>query len=373
MDKNTISITFAGDFIPDNYLMSYDDKGFDNVTKVLSDSDLNIINFESTVAPSDNPINKIGMHFSAPKESIEILKKIGFNAVCLANNHIYDFGEEGVTNTIKACEDVGIKYVGAGYNSIEAKEPLILEINDKKIAIINVCEQEFSISLGNQGGANHLDLISIYNDIIDLKSRVSFVFVVIHGGLEYHNIPLPEFKKKCEFFVDCGADAVVGHHTHMLGGYSYYKEKPIFYSLGNFYSRSLKSDKRLNYSYMVRFILKGSEISHNLFEIKHDTKLFQIKAGELSTPFIKELDDINQIISNDNLLYEYWDKFLEAESQNRINFIFSKSRFIFRLRKYLKLDKKLSRYQLLSVLNMVRCESHHEVLKMILEKEYKKL
>lgn len=372
MNNTDIVITFAGDFTPDEKISSYQSESFATVKEKLSKSDFNIINLESPITSNIDPINKTGMHFSASPDSLKTIKNMGFNAVCLANNHIYDHGDLGIRDTIKECQENGLSYVGAGINTTQAKEPLIVNIKDKTIAFINACENEFSIASENHGGANHFDIIDIHNDIKKVKKVADFIFVIVHGGLEYHSVPLPQFKKKCEFVIDSGADGVIGHHPHYLSGYTIYKEKPIFYSLGNFYSHSKKNDNKLYESYMVRFIIQKDAIIHSLIQINHDRSSQKVIANDLSSEMEKEINHINNVINDDNNLETYWAEYLKKEKKSRLNFIYSKSKNVYRLRKYLGINKKLSKHQLLGLLNIIRCESHHETLKMILEDEYKK-
>lgn len=372
MNNTDIAITFAGDFTPDDKISLYQSESFATVKEKLCKSDFNIINLESPITNNLDPIKKMGMHFSASPDSLKTIKNMGFNAVCLANNHIYDHGDIGIRDTIKECQEKGLSYVGAGTNTTQAKQPLIVNIKDKTIAFINACENEFSIASENHGGAYHFDIIDIYNDILKLKKAVDYIFVIIHGGLEYHSVPLPQFKKKCEFVIDCGADGVIGHHPHYFSGYSIYKKKPIFYSLGNFYSHSRKKDNKLYESYMVKVVIQNETITYSLIQINHNRSLQKVIANELSSKMEKDINEINNIIKDDDNLEIYWTEYLKKEKKSRINFIYSKSKNVYRLRKYLGINKKLSKHQLLGLLNIIRCESHFETLKMILEDEYKK-
>ena len=75
---------------------------------------------------------------------------------------------------------------------------------------------------------------AVFYAIEEAKKKADFVVVIAHGGHEHYNLPSPRMKKWYRFFVDAGAHAVVGHHTHIISGYEVYKDAPIFYSLGNF-------------------------------------------------------------------------------------------------------------------------------------------
>lgn len=136
------------------------------------------MNFESPIAlPHSHPIIKDGPALKNPVEAIDVLKDTGFNVFTLANNHLRDYGEEGVKNTLAVCKEKEILTVGAGENIEEAGKPLILSKKDSdfKVGLLNVCEHESSIATFSKAGANPLDLVSLYYDIQQLKEQVDKV------------------------------------------------------------------------------------------------------------------------------------------------------------------------------------------------------
>ena len=184
----------------------------------------------------------------------------------MANNHIMDYGIAGV-QIISVCRSNTLMTVGAGTKD-DFSKPLYVEIKDQQVCILNFCENEFSSAKLHGHGANPLDAVSNYYDIIKAKQNADIVIVIIHGGREYHHLPLPSFKKLCEFYIDAGADVIVGHHPHYYGGYFYYKGKPIFFSLGNLYADSKKKDERLDNSYLLLLEFGNQSISHKIVGFK---------------------------------------------------------------------------------------------------------
>jgi len=87
-----------------------------------------------------------------------LLKQIGFNIFTLANNHLKDYGSQGVLDTINSCVDNGILCVGAGKDMEKAVKPLILTKGNQKVAILNACENESSIATTERPGAAPLDI-----------------------------------------------------------------------------------------------------------------------------------------------------------------------------------------------------------------------
>jgi poly-gamma-glutamate synthesis protein (capsule biosynthesis protein) len=95
----------------------------------------------------------------------------------------------------------------------------------------------------NKIGCAWINSVEVNKQIRKNKDKCDYLFVISHGGLEYMNIPLPEWRDRYRELIDLGVDAVIGGHPHVPQGVEIYKEKPIFYSLGNFYFDNLKINK----------------------------------------------------------------------------------------------------------------------------------
>lgn len=235
-----MKILVAGDFCPQERVAeAFEHDKFEDVLgevkHVLEGVDYSIVNFESAVTKGgEKPITKLGPNLHCSEKGIEAIKWAGFNCVTLANNHFYDFGDIGVANTLIVCGEMGIDTVGGGYNIDEASQTLYKRINNKTLAIVNCCEHEFSIATDTSAGSNPLNPIQQYYAIKEAKSNSDFVLVIVHGGLEHWQLPSPRMVETYRFFIESGADAVVNHHQHCFSGYEVYKEKPIFYGIGNF-------------------------------------------------------------------------------------------------------------------------------------------
>lgn len=151
----------------------------------------------------------------------------------LANNHIMDYGVEGLKSTIKECEKKNILTVGAGENLIESRSPQIIEIENNKIGIIGCCEKQFGASTNWKAGVSVFGPW-VYYTIKELKKRVDTVIVSIHGASEMSSWPSPEWQDLLRGFIDAGASIIHGHHSHVPQGFEEYNGGLIFYGLGNF-------------------------------------------------------------------------------------------------------------------------------------------
>lgn len=246
------------------------------LTKVISDVDYAICNFEAPIGEFGEAQPKAGIHHFQKKFTIEGLKKQGFNLLCLANNHIMDFGISGLTATINEAKRLGLDIIGAGENSDNAYKPLIKVINQVKIGFINACEAQFGVidsySDKSQPGYAWINSTLIDKQIIKLKKDCDFVILLCHAGLEHYPIPQKEWRLRYKHFCDLGTDVVIGSHPHVPQGYEVYNDSLIFYSLGNFYFDSVNYQNKEDQSYSVVLSLeKNQRIKWELIHHhKHD-------------------------------------------------------------------------------------------------------
>ena len=260
-------------------------------------------------------ILKAGPHLRSSAETmLPYLKQLKVDMVTLANNHIMDYGARGLSDTCLTLQENQIGYVGAGDNLQDAAKPFTIEKDGMKIAILNFSENEWSIAEEDKPGANPLDIIDNVKQISAAKARHDRVICIIHGGHEYCHLPSPRMVKQYRFYVDNGADAIIGHHTHCIGGYEIYKDVPIIYSLGNFLF-TLPSKKDAWYTgLMVQLkIERIKPISMELFPIQQDNKTFQVFLlhGEKRKLIMEKINDLSATIKNDNLLQNKWLEFVQ--------------------------------------------------------------
>jgi len=231
-----MKILFAGDIViyePDKFAIS------ERLKELFIEQDISVCNFEAPIANSeiDMKILKIGPNICQGTESIECLAQVGFKLVSLANNHIMDYGKNGLKNTFDELAKKNISGVGAGFSFEEAYKPYFFELNDTKVAFIALGQAEFGVFKHeeNDSGYAWINHPKINDLIIKTKKQVDFLYIIIHAGVEQIPYPLPEWQMRYRELIDCGADCIIGSHPHIVQGYEVYKNKYIFYSLGNFY------------------------------------------------------------------------------------------------------------------------------------------
>jgi len=157
-------------------------------------------------------------------------------AVCLANNHIFDYRIRGFEDTIAQLQSNDISWFGAGCDIGEAADSLVIEVGTKKLALLGFVCSSTSPILANadQPGVAAIDKELIRVAITTAQeSGADFIAVSFHWGAEHVSLPKPEDISIARFTIDCGADLVIGHHAHCIQGFDIYKDKHIFYGIGN--------------------------------------------------------------------------------------------------------------------------------------------
>lgn len=303
-----MNFLIAADFAPQarikELILKQDFRFFDDIRRWTNQADYSIVNLEAPLIQCNpqNAISKTGPNLCAPVETTGAIRYAGFDAVTLANNHFRDYGQAGVDSTINACQEAKIDYVGGGTNIEKCRKPLFKSIKGERIAIINVCENEWSIATAERGGSNPLNPIQQYYDIQEAKKEAQYIIVIVHGGTEWYNLPSPRMKETYRFFIDAGADAVINHHQHCYSGYETYNNKPIFYGLGNFcFDKGMQEPTFWNEGYMV-MIKFDKTISFELIPYVQCAREATITILEDRTSFYDSIEKLNEIIANDNLL-----------------------------------------------------------------------
>lgn len=351
---------------------------FEDIKPLILSADAALVNLETTVAESNvKPISKSGPSIKTDARITEMLRTIGFTGVTLANNHFADYGAEGVKESLLLIEQYELWYVGAGMNAGEAEEIKYLQVADKKVAVINACEHEFTVAADNLPGCNALNPIRQFHAIQKAKQNADYVLVIIHGGVEHYQLPTPRMQETYRFFIDAGADAVINHHQHCYSGYEMYQGKPIVYGLGNFFFDWQGQDANWNEGYMVKltFDVKiGIELIPYIQNA--DSVGIRLMGSSEKDKFYATIEELNAIISNPDLLQSHLVSWAEQNRDKYLRYLLpeigkhikrldrwhliSKNQRESWMPEYLKEDRKLV------LRSLFQCESHQEIMSTIL-------
>lgn len=177
------------------------------------------------------------------------LSELNLTVACLAHNHVYDHLLDGFKKTKEVLTELGIESFGAGTNKEEAVSPLILIQDDISVGILNYVTEDTHPNLPENAPVyvNYFNEEKAFSDIRKLKNKVDQVVISLHWGGRVENGFYPDKVQPgiAHGLIDAGADLIIGHHSHTLQPYEVYKEKLIFYSLGNFCFSDVKLDEKI--------------------------------------------------------------------------------------------------------------------------------
>ena len=198
-----------------------------------------VVNCESTVSNRGSALVGKNYTFRTSEKTAEWFREIGADLIGLANNHVYDFGQTAFTDTLSTFDNMGLPVFGGGNNAKEAYEPFYFEKSGMTVALIATsrAEKQYYTIVAEEnapGISGCYDPQMVIETIKEAKTKADFVIVYVHFGYEYTTVIEDAQRETAYKFIDAGADAIVGHHAHILQGIEEYKGKPIFYSLGNF-------------------------------------------------------------------------------------------------------------------------------------------
>lgn len=202
--------------------------------KIFDIHDFKIFNLEVPLTQNYTPIRKWGVNLLAPPTTINGIKEMGIDFVCLANNHILDQGVQGVKSTLEILQENRIAYAGGGMSLYDAKKTYSFELDNVCIGLYCCTEHEFSIATDHSAGANPFDSINSFDHVEQLKEQSDRVIVLYHGGKEHFPYPTPYLQKVCRKFIEKGADMVICQHSHCIGCEEKYLDGTIVYGQGNF-------------------------------------------------------------------------------------------------------------------------------------------
>lgn len=198
-----------------------------------------ILNLEGPITKSKDMILKRGEHLRQSDLTLEVLRVLNVVGVVISNNHIMDFGCNGLKETIDLLDNALIKHTGAGIDLESARKPIVVCDEGLTYQIFGMTDsyEEAVIASTNQAGCAPISVL----DNVKHKEGY-FNIAILHTGFEYNTMPMPRNIKQNRELVKIGYDLVVGCHPHVTQTYEIYENRPIFYSIGNFYFSSFRDE-----------------------------------------------------------------------------------------------------------------------------------
>jgi len=261
----------------------------EKVGKIFDSADIVLGNLES---PISETATKTGA-FKAPPESAGVVSK--FSVVSLANNHIFDCGDEGIKDTIDILVENKVHYAGIGESEAEAYKPTILNIKKRAIAVFACTTSAlFKDAPRSQYEVAFIENSRVLKNIQDIRNEVNFTILLFHGGDEFIPYPPPSTRNSLRDLALNGVDLVVGHHPHVLSGYEKIgDDKLIWYSLGDFIFDSPVENRRRS----GILSLRADEHRIGAFELIptyiDDSLQVTEAGGELSETILKSIAELS--------------------------------------------------------------------------------
>lgn len=370
-----MKIIIAGDlFVSDQYYNHHIIGK--SVQDLFSGADYRMINLEAPITNDSNEhkINKTGPHLRMSDQAIaDVLRQLSVDGVTLANNHILDHGTKGLIDTFYFLKNNDIDFVGAGVNLRDASKCLTINKDGMKIAIINFCENEWSVAEEELAGANPMDTIDNANQIREAKSSHDRVIVIVHGGHEYYNLPSPRMQKQYRFYADQGADMVIGHHTHCISGNEMYKGVPIYYSLGNFLFTKNNPNDEWYTGLVLEVDITNESVGCKIHPVSVDKNSFELSLleSEEKVNVLNRIDSFNNVIGNPDELQVQWKNYQKKKSREYLNYwsplTSVRNRYLSGVLRRVG-GNYLNKNAASLHLNLLRCEAHRNLSEEILKK-----
>ncbi len=267
-----LSIGWVGDMVPAADDL-FNTSALSSVSLLTQRPSLMIGNLEGTFADTSRPSKCLYMNtnchaFRGDMSFAYALKRAGFDLVSLVNNHSYDYGTPGLEDTESILEAVGIPYISQTHPSTS------IIVDGKKVGVLGVSfTPPFSTIT---------DYDFITQEITTLRQHNDIVILIFHGGAEGSDKTAVTGEYEylgdenrgnvqlvAQTAIDAGADIVFGSGPHVLRRVSYYKNKPIIYSAGNFVGGNgrLTTTGTLGISALFTVIQDNDEFTHTVTPI----------------------------------------------------------------------------------------------------------
>lgn len=242
--QEPVTLLFTGDVLLSDYVLSsYGQEGISGVLSPalldeMQNADITVINNEFPFSTRGEQAPDKQFTFRVNPDYVRVLTDMGVDLAGIANNHVLDFGPDALRDTFDTLTNAGIDYMGAGDDMERASALITKEINGKTFGFLAASRVipvvSWDIRNASPGVFTTYDPALLVAAIEAARTQCDFLSVFVHWGIERDEYPQDYQVTMAKQYIDAGADLVVGAHPHVLQGIAFYKDKPVFYSLGNF-------------------------------------------------------------------------------------------------------------------------------------------
>lgn len=246
---------------------------FEKIKHFFHQDEINIANFEAVFNLDENsPFTdkKAFILGAQPKQTLAEFRRIHLNTLCLANNHLKDYGEASLTHTLALLDQAEINFIGAGNDQQHAHQCLQIHNEQQNIAIFNgywhrqTAYQQYDFyALGHSAGVASINAI-LFEHIMQYRQHYPQhkIIVICHWGIDF-KITHPEQEKLAQVLTQIGADLVIGHGAHTIQPIQRMHHKPVIFGIGNGVFNSngeFEKYQALSYGLVVRINLKAQSV-----------------------------------------------------------------------------------------------------------------
>lgn len=254
------TLAFAGDVnLADNwntmgYYQQQENGIYDcidpQLIQMMNNADLMCLNMEFCLSSVGSPMNGKMYTFRADPAHMSILEELGVDLVNLANNHVYDYGEDAFLDMLSILKEETLPYVGAGADAFEAENPYYIDLDGKKVAVVAATRAEKYIltpeaTEDSPGVFRCYDTERLLEVVQEADAQADFVIAYIHWGTEYSEVLEEAQTEGARLLAEAGADVILGAHPHCLQGAEFIEDVPVLYSLGNYWFNEKSLDSML--------------------------------------------------------------------------------------------------------------------------------
>jgi poly-gamma-glutamate synthesis protein (capsule biosynthesis protein) len=209
----------------------------------LWSADLLCVNLECALTTSAEPWldgKRKAFYFRAHPRAVEALHIAGVDLVSLANNHVLDFREAGLRETLATLDAAGIAHAGAGRDLAAAARPARIDADGLRVGVIAFADHpdEWAAGLGS-AGINHARIPADDDHLADVRRSLAVaregadvVVLSLHWGPNMRERPSGDFRTFARAAIESGADVVWGHSAHVVQGIEFHRGRPILYDTG---------------------------------------------------------------------------------------------------------------------------------------------
>jgi poly-gamma-glutamate synthesis protein (capsule biosynthesis protein) len=216
-----------------------------DVIRTLREADLAMVNLECALTAHARPWRgglAKPFYFRAEPSLVNALRLAGVDFVSLANNHAMDFEEEGLIDTVRLLDTVGIGHAGAGAGLEAARAPARLTRRGLRVSVVAFADYpEEWAATESAPGINYTPVSLTPEDFRRVESAIAgarrgadLVVFSIHWGPNMNERPSGRFRAFARAVIEAGVDVFWGHSAHVVQGIEFWRGRPILYDSGDF-------------------------------------------------------------------------------------------------------------------------------------------